>query len=159
MERGVNAEQFKIQKEALLIILTSQIGIGESVYKRGKTKSFCVESGWYALSESVCAIICNTAKPAGYSTRKLNYTCWFCRCETWFVTLREEYRVRVFQNTVLRKIFVPEREEITEDLRWPHELHDLHPWPYDTRADQMEDETGGQITCVKEMTYTYKVYR
>jgi hypothetical protein len=26
-------------------------------------------------------------------------------CETWSLTLREEYRLRVFENRVLRKIF------------------------------------------------------
>jgi len=31
--------------------------------------------------------------------------------ETWTVTLREEYRLRVFENWVLRRIFGPKREE------------------------------------------------
>jgi hypothetical protein len=28
-------------------------------------------------------------------------------CDTWFLTLREEYRLRVFENRVLKKIFGP----------------------------------------------------
>jgi hypothetical protein len=32
-------------------------------------------------------------------------------CETWSLTLGEEQRLRVFENTVLRKIFGPKREE------------------------------------------------
>ena len=32
-------------------------------------------------------------------------------CETWSFTLREERRLRVFENRVLRMIFGPEREE------------------------------------------------
>jgi hypothetical protein len=32
-------------------------------------------------------------------------------CETWSITLREEHRLRVFENRVLRKIFGPKREE------------------------------------------------
>jgi hypothetical protein len=32
-------------------------------------------------------------------------------CETWYLTLREEHRLRVFENGVLRKIFGPKREE------------------------------------------------
>jgi hypothetical protein len=32
-------------------------------------------------------------------------------CETWSLTLREEHRLRVFEDRVLRKIFGPEREE------------------------------------------------
>jgi hypothetical protein len=33
-------------------------------------------------------------------------------CETWFLTLGEEHRLRVFQNRVLRRIFGPKREEV-----------------------------------------------
>ena len=36
-----------------------------------------------------------------------------CGCETWSLTLREERRLRVFENRVLRKIFGPKRDEIT----------------------------------------------
>ena len=34
-------------------------------------------------------------------------------CETWSLTLREERRLRVFQNRVLRKVFGPKRDEVT----------------------------------------------
>jgi hypothetical protein len=34
-------------------------------------------------------------------------------CETWSLTLREEHRLRVFENRVLRRIFGPKRDEIT----------------------------------------------
>jgi hypothetical protein len=36
-------------------------------------------------------------------------------CETWSVTPREEHRLRVFENMVLRKIFGPEGQEETSD--------------------------------------------
>jgi hypothetical protein len=32
-------------------------------------------------------------------------------CETWSLTLREEHRLRVFEESVLRKIYGPKREE------------------------------------------------
>jgi hypothetical protein len=32
------------------------------------------------------------------------------RCETWSLTLREEHRLRVFENRVLRRIFLPKRD-------------------------------------------------
>jgi hypothetical protein len=35
------------------------------------------------------------------------------RCETWSLTLREEYRLRMFENRVLRRIFGPKRDEVT----------------------------------------------
>jgi hypothetical protein len=34
-------------------------------------------------------------------------------CETWSVTLREEHRLEVFENRVLRRIFGPKRDEVT----------------------------------------------
>jgi hypothetical protein len=33
-------------------------------------------------------------------------------CETWSLTLREEHRLRVFENKVLRSIFSPKRDEV-----------------------------------------------
>ena len=34
-------------------------------------------------------------------------------CETWALTLREERKLRVFENMVLRRIFGPRRDEVT----------------------------------------------
>ena len=36
-------------------------------------------------------------------------------CETWSLTLREEHRLRVFENRVLRRIFGPKRDGVTGD--------------------------------------------
>ena len=38
-------------------------------------------------------------------------------CETWSFTLREERRLRVFENTVLRRVFGPKRDEVTGEWR------------------------------------------
>jgi hypothetical protein len=35
-------------------------------------------------------------------------------CETWSLTLREEHRLRVFENRVLRRIFGPKRDDVTQ---------------------------------------------
>ena len=37
--------------------------------------------------------------------------------ETWSLTLREERRLRVFENRVLRRIFGPKRDEVTGEWR------------------------------------------
>ena len=52
-------------------------------------------------------------------------------CETWSLTLREERRLRVFENKVLRRIFGPRRDEVTEDWRRLHneELNVLYSSP------------------------------
>jgi len=41
-------------------------------------------------------------------------------CESWSFTLREERRLRVFENRVLRRLFGPKREEITGEWRKLH---------------------------------------
>jgi len=37
----------------------------------------------------------------------------FYGCGSWSLTLREEHRVRLFENRVLRRIFGPKRDEVT----------------------------------------------
>ena len=52
-------------------------------------------------------------------------------CETWSLTLREERRLRVFENRVLRRAFGPKRDEVTGEWRKLHneELRDLYSSP------------------------------
>jgi hypothetical protein len=52
-------------------------------------------------------------------------------CETWSLTLREEHRLRVFENRVLRRVFGPKRDEVTGEWRKLHndELRDLYSSP------------------------------
>jgi hypothetical protein len=56
-------------------------------------------------------------------------------CETWSLTLREEHRLRVFENSVLRRIFGPKRKE---DGSWRKlhndELHSLYSSPNTVRV-------------------------
>jgi hypothetical protein len=49
-------------------------------------------------------------------------------CEMWYLTLREERRLRVFGNRVLRRIFRLKREEVIRGWRKLHneELHNLY---------------------------------
>jgi len=51
--------------------------------------------------------------------------------ETWSLTLREERRLQVFENRVLRRIFGPKRDEVTREWRKLHsvELNDLYASP------------------------------
>jgi len=52
-------------------------------------------------------------------------------CETWSLTLREEKKLRVFENMVLRKIFGPRGDEVTGEWSRLHneELNDLYSSP------------------------------
>jgi hypothetical protein len=70
------------------------------------------------------------------------YTVWQCAyilsvflytygCETWSLTFREERRLRVFENRVVGRIFVPKRDEVRMEWRKLHseELNDLYCSP------------------------------
>jgi hypothetical protein len=48
--------------------------------------------------------------------------------ETWWLTLREERRLKVFENRVLRRIFGPNTDELTRKWRKLHneELNDMY---------------------------------
>jgi hypothetical protein len=48
-----------------------------------------------------------------------------------FLTLREEHRLRVFENRVLRRVFGPKRDDVTGDWRKLHneQLHNLYSSP------------------------------
>jgi hypothetical protein len=52
-------------------------------------------------------------------------------CEAWSLTLREEHRLRVLENRLLRRIFGPKRDEVTGQWRKLHneELRDLYSSP------------------------------
>jgi hypothetical protein len=52
-------------------------------------------------------------------------------CESWSLTLREESRLRGFENKVLRRIFGPKRDEVTGEWRRLHtkELYALYSTP------------------------------
>jgi hypothetical protein len=52
-------------------------------------------------------------------------------CESWSLTPREECRLRVFENKVLRRIFGPKRDEVTGEWRRLHnkELYALYSSP------------------------------
>jgi glutamine amidotransferase PdxT len=41
----------------------------------------------------------------------------YCGCEVWSFTVREEHRLRVFENKVLRKTFGRQRDGVTGDWR------------------------------------------
>jgi len=52
----------------------------------------------------------------------------FYGCETWSLILREERRLRLYENRVLRKVFGPKRDEVTGEWRKLHneELNNLY---------------------------------
>jgi len=63
-----------------------------------------------------------------------------CVCETWSPILREEHRLTVFENSVLKRILGPRKDELTVDWRKLHdeELHDLYSSPNIVRVVNQE---------------------
>ena len=69
---------------------------------------------------------------------------------TWSLTLREERRLRVFENRVLRRVFGPKRDEVTGEWRKLHnELSDLYSLPNIVRVVKSRRMrwAGHVVTC------------
>jgi hypothetical protein len=62
---------------------------------------------------------------------KFSLLCIVILIRAWSPTLREEHRLGVFENGVLRRIFGPKRDEVTGEWRKLHneELRDLYSSP------------------------------
>jgi hypothetical protein len=68
----------------------------------------------------------------------------------WSLTLREERRLRAFQNTVVRRIFGPKRDEVTGEWRKLHneELNDLYSSPNIRVIKLRRVRWAGHVTCI-----------
>jgi len=73
--------------------------------------------------------------------------------------LKEECRLRVFENRVLRRIFGPKRDEVTREWRKLHnELDDLCCSPYIVGMIKLRRiRWAGHITCMGERRGVYRV--
>jgi hypothetical protein len=79
--------------------------------------------------------------------------------ETWYVTLREGHKLRVFENRVLRRIFGPKRDEITGEWRRLHneELHILYSSPYIRQIKSRRMRWAGHVACRGEERKVFRV--
>jgi hypothetical protein len=74
--------------------------------------------------------------------------------------LREERRLRVFKNRVLRRIFGPKRDKVTGDCRKPYneELHGLYSLPTIVRVIKSRRMIwAGHVTRMEEGRIVYRV--
>jgi hypothetical protein len=87
--------------------LTNQNDIHAEIKSRLNAENACYYSVQNVLSSR---LISKNLKIKIYKTVILPVVLY--GCETWSLTLREEHRLRVFENRVLRKIFGPKSEEV-----------------------------------------------
>jgi hypothetical protein len=81
-------------------------------------------------------------------------------CETWSLTLRDERRLRVFENRVLRRVFGPKWDEVTEEWRKLHneELSELYSLPNFVRVVKSRRmRWTGHVARVGEGRSVYRV--
>jgi len=106
--------------------LTNQNCIQEEIKSRLKSGNACYHSVRNVLSSS---LLHKYLKIKIYRTIIFNVVLY--GCETWSLTLREERRLRLFENRVLRAVFVPKRDEVTGEWRKLHneEFNDLYCSP------------------------------
>jgi hypothetical protein len=82
-------------------------------------------------------------------------------CETWSLTIREEYRLRVFENRVLRRISGPKRDDATGEWRMLHneELRNLYSSPdIIRRIKSRRMRWAGHVARMGEEREVYKVF-
>jgi len=106
--------------------LTNQNSIQEEIKSRLKSDNACCHSAQNLLSSS---LLSKNLKIKIYRTIILPVVLY--GCETWSLTLREERRLRIFENRVLRRIFGSKRDEVTGEWGKLHneELNDLYCSP------------------------------
>ena len=112
-------EQFKY----LETTLTKENSIQEESKSRLKSGNACYHSMKNFLSS-----LCYKTNLKIKIYRAKNFACFLYGRKSWSLTLREEHRLRVFENKVLRRIFGPKRDEVTREWRKLNneKLHDLY---------------------------------
>jgi len=106
--------------------LTNQNSIREEIKSRLKSGNACYHLVQNLLSSS---LLSRNLKIKIYRTIILPVVLY--ECGTWSLILREERRLKVFENRVLRRIFGPKRDQVTGEWRKLHneKLNDLYCSP------------------------------
>jgi hypothetical protein len=79
-----------------------------------------------------------------------------CGCETWPLSFREERKLKVFENRVLRRIFGPQKDEVTGEWRKLHneELNELYFSPNMARViKSIRIKLAGHVARMEKSVY------
>jgi hypothetical protein len=96
-------------------------------------------------------VFCRNVKVKIYKTIILPIVLY--GCETWYLTIREEHRLRVFENRVLRRISGPKRGEVEGERRKLNNenLHILYSFPSIIRQIKSRGiRWAGRVACMGE---------
>jgi len=133
--------------------LTNQNSVQEEIKSRLKSGNACCHSVQNLLSSS---LLSKNIKIKIYRITILPVVLY--GCETWSLTLREESRLRVFENRVLRRIFGSEKDEVRGEWRKLHndELNNLCSSPNIVRVIKSRKmRWAGHVARMgREETYT-----
>jgi hypothetical protein len=140
--------------------LTDQNCIHEKIKSRVNSGNACYHSVQSLLSSR---LLSRNVKVKIYKTILLPVVLYGCK--TWSLTLREEHRLRVFENRVLRRVFGPKRDEVTGEWRKLHneELHNLYSSPdiiRQVKSSQVKSRRirwAGHVARMGEERKVYKV--
>ena len=143
-------EEFKYLGKSL----TKQNSMQEEIKNRMKQGNACYHSV-HNLSSS--SLLSKNLKIKIYRTIILPVVVY--RCETWLLTLREEHRLRVLENRVLR-IFGPKKDVVRGERRKLHheDLNDVYSSPnivWVVKSRRMR--WAGHVTCMGESRGVYRV--
>jgi hypothetical protein len=144
-------EQFKY----LGTNLTNRNSKQEEIKSTFKSGNACYHSVQDLLSSS---LLSKNTKIKVYRTILLPVVLY--GCENWPLTLREEHRLRVFENRVLRRIFGPKRDEVTEEWRRLHNegLNDLYSSPNIIRVIKSRRiRWAGQVVSMGDRRGAYRI--
>jgi len=135
--------------------LTNKNSIQEEIKSRLKLGNAC----YYSVQNLLCSnLLSKHLNIKIYRTVILRIVLY--GYETWSLTLREERRLSVFENRVLRKVFGPKRDEVTGEWRKLHneELNDLYCSPNIVRAiKSRRSRWAGHVARMVERRGVYRI--
>jgi len=135
--------------------LTNHNSFQEEIKGRLKSGNACYHSVQNVLSSS---LLSKNLKIKIYRTQILSVVLY--GCETWSLTLREEHKLKVFENRVWRRIFGSKRDKVTGEWRKLHneECNDLYSSPNIVRVTKLRRmKWAGHVACMGKRRGIYRV--